>query len=283
VKRSIILLPILILSAVWPGCRRAATPQPAGIPGLPDSLIPSGPLGAAIQRGRALLMATRDSLPSHVGNALRCASCHLDEGRRATGSLVGAYVRYPSYRPRSGIVETIEYRVNDCFKRSMNGVALDPAGNDMRDMVAYLAFLSWGSAPAPPQVNTRLQKWAAFTPDTVAGAALYGATCAKCHGPEGQGTAVAPPLWGSKAYNVGAGMARLRTAAEFIRNNMPFDQPGALTNQQAIDVAAFVSARPRPDYRGKELDWPNGDPPPDVAYPTAAAQRKAHSAPGRSP
>src|SRR5213078_4755788 len=119
-------------------------------PGPPDSLIPSGPLGAAIQRGRALLMATRDSLPRHVGNALRCASCHLDEGRRATGSLVGVYGRYPAYRPRSGIVETIEYRVNDCFKRSLNGGTLDPAGEDMRDIVAYLAFLSWGSAPAPP-------------------------------------------------------------------------------------------------------------------------------------
>jgi len=283
VKRGTIFLSLLILSAVGPGCRRGAAPPQAGIPGPPDSLIPSGPLGAAIQRGRALLMATRDSLPRHVGNALRCASCHLDEGRRATGSLVGVYGRYPAYRPRSGIVETIEYRVNDCFKRSLNGGTLDPAGEDMRDIVAYLAFLSWGSAPAPPQANTRLQKWAAFTPDTVAGAVLYGATCAKCHGPAGEGTAVAPPLWGSKSYNVGAGMARVRTAAEFIRNNMPFDQAGTLTNQQAIDVAAFVSARPRPDYRGKELDWPNGDPPPDVAYATAAAQRKAHSAPGRSP
>ena len=115
------------------------------------------------------------------------------------------------------------------------------------------------------------------------GSALFMDRCAKCHGPAGEGTAVAPPLWGSKSYNVGAGMARVRTAAEFIRNNMPFDQAGTLTNQQAIDVAAFVSARPRPDYRGKELDWPNGDPPPDVAYATAAAQRKAHSAPGRSP
>ena len=270
---------MVLLAACGGGSR---SPQATGL-GPADSLIPPGPLGSAIRRGRALLVATRDSLPGHVGSALRCTSCHLDEGRRPTGSLVGTYGRYPAYRPRSGIVETIEYRVNDCFRRSLNGAALTPAGDDMRDIVAYLAFLSWGSAPAPPQPNTRLQRWAAFTPDTAAGAALYGATCAKCHGPEGQGTAVAPPLWGAKSYNVGAGMARVRTAADFIRNNMPFDQPGTLTDQQAMDVAAFVSARPRPDYRGKELDWPNADPPPDVAYPTTAAQRKAHSAPGRSP
>ena len=60
---------------------RAANPQ-ATLPGPADSLIPDGPLGASIRRGRALLAATRDSLPAHVGNALRCVSCHLDGGRR---------------------------------------------------------------------------------------------------------------------------------------------------------------------------------------------------------
>src|SRR5437870_3573923 len=96
---------VALLGAVILACGRGSDHPPA---------IPDGPLGAAIQRGRALLLATRDSLPAHVGNRLRCASCHLDEGRRATGSLVGAYARYPQYRPRSATVETIEYRVNDC-------------------------------------------------------------------------------------------------------------------------------------------------------------------------
>src|SRR2546428_7661069 len=96
----------------------------------------------------------------------------------------------------------MESRVNACSRRSLNGAALTPAGDDMRDIVAYLAFLSWGSAPSPPQPNTRLQRWAAFTPDTAAGTALYGATCATCHGPEGQAPAVAPALWAAKPYNV---------------------------------------------------------------------------------
>jgi thiosulfate dehydrogenase len=79
-------------------------------------LIPEGPLGLAIRRDRALLAATPDSLPSHVGNRLRCVSCHLDDGRRQTGSWVGVYARYPRYRTRSATVETIEYRINDCFR-----------------------------------------------------------------------------------------------------------------------------------------------------------------------
>jgi thiosulfate dehydrogenase len=215
-----------------------------------------------------LLIATRDSLPGHVGNKLRCTSCHLDEGRRQSGSWIGVFARYPQYRSRSGVVETIEYRVNDCFRRSMNGTALDPEGADMRDIVTYFAFLSHGVTVSPPAASTRLQKWSVFKGDTAAGARVYATSCAKCHGPQGEGTAVAPPVWGPQSYNVGAGMSRVRTAAEFISRNMPFDAPGTLTDQQSFDVAAYVNAHARPDFRGKENDWPNGDPPPDVAYPT---------------
>ena len=136
-----------------------------------------------------MLIATRDSLPTHVGNQLRCTSCHLDEGRRENGTWIGVFARYPQYRARSGVVETIEYRVNDCFRRSMNGTALDAEGTDMRDIVAYFAFLSRGVTVAPPAgANTRLQKWATFTADTAAGARVFAASCAKCHGDVGSMT-----------------------------------------------------------------------------------------------
>src|SRR5207245_8113577 len=166
------------LGAVILACGRGPDHPPA---------LPGGPLGAAIQRGRALLLATRDSLPAHVGNRLRCASCHLDEGRRPTGSLVGAYARYPQYRPRSGTVETIEYRVNDCFRRSLNGTPLASDGGDMRDIVAYLSFLSRHVPIAPgfpPPAPNRLAKLSGFRADTASGARRYGAVCARCHGPD---------------------------------------------------------------------------------------------------
>jgi len=272
-------LGLVAVAALTSGCDRRATPPDGGaraaaLGGPADSLIPDGPLGVAIRRGRALLLATRDSLPGHVGNGLRCVSCHLDAGRRATGSWVGVFARYPQYRARSATVETIEYRVNDCFRRSMNGSALAVDGPDMRDIVAYLWFLSRDVRVAPPQPSNRLAKWGGLTPDTAVGARVFAATCAKCHGPSGEGTAVAPPVWGPQAYNIGAGMARVRTAAAFIRDNMPFDQPGTLSDQQAIDAAAFINAQSRPDYPDKAHDWPHGDAPPDVAYPTLGAPRR---------
>ncbi len=285
--RTAVLL-LLTTLGVTAGCaRRSEAPggaphPPAAVYGPADSLIPDGPLGAAIRRGRALLVATRDSLPFHVGNKLRCVSCHLDEGRRQSGSWVGVYARYPQYRSRSNVVETIEYRVNDCFRRSMNGTAVPTDGPDMRDIVAYLWFLSRDVPIASAQPSARLQKWAAFQADTAAGAAVYAAICAKCHGPDGQGTAVAPPVWGPDSYNIGAGMTRVRTAAAFIKENMPFDQPGTLADQQAFDVAAYVNSRPRPDFPDKWYDWPNADAPPDVAYPTLAGQRRLQGVPAKA-
>ena len=269
---------ILLAVAVGTACRRARGREEAAaaftLGGPPDSTIPAGPLGDAIRRGRALLLATRDSLPKQVGNRLRCTSCHLDGGRRPSGTWVGTYAHYPTYRSRSNTVETIEYRVNDCFRRSMNGRPLATDGRDMRDIVAYFAFLSRDVPMGLTSRSTRLEKWAKLTADTAAGRTEYASVCARCHGPDGGGTQAAPPVWGRASYNVGAGMARVRTAAAFIKDNMPFDQPGSLTDQQAFDVAAYVNARPRPDFPAKIHDWPMGDAPPDVAYETIAARRK---------
>lgn len=222
---------------------------------------------ASAIRGRALLLATRDSLPRNVGNSLRCASCHLDGGlRRDAMPWVGAFARFPQYRARSGKLDLIEDRINDCFRRSMNGRAVDPTGKDMRDIVTYFAFLSSGT---PVGTETEGQGFPRLQPmkgDPARGAAVFVSTCARCHGPTGQGTAIAPPLWGPRSYNQGAGMARINTAASFIHEVMPIDRAQRLTAQQAFDVATYVNTRPRPDFPAKVRDWPHGGKPDDADY-----------------
>ncbi|HEY9514148.1 MAG TPA: c-type cytochrome [Gemmatimonadaceae bacterium] len=254
---------------------RAAEVERVLLPVPSDSQIPAGPLGVSIRRGRALFEATRDSLPAHVGNRLRCLSCHLDGGRRANASpLVGAFLSYPTYNARAGRVYTIEDRINDCFRRSMAGRSLAAESAELRDMISYLAFLSRG-IPAGEEVEGHgIPKIEPLVPDTARGSEIFASTCARCHGASGDGTTVAPPLWGTGSFSIGAGMARLRTAASFIRHNMPYDQPGTLTDQQAFDVAAYINSHPRPDLAGKENDWPNGDEPPDAAYPTRASRKQ---------
>lgn len=239
-----------------------------------DSLIPEGPLGVSIRRGRAILAATRDSLPGHVGNQLRCTSCHFDNGTRANVMpWMGVYGQFPQYRARVGGIQIVEDRINDCFERSMNGKALPHDSPALRDMIAYLAFLSFG-VPVGARVDGQgLPPVKPLPGDTVRGAALYASTCVRCHGANGEG-GVAPPVWGPGSYNIGAGMARVRTAAAFVRVAMPYDTPGILSDQDAFDVATYINTRPRPDFPGKEKDWPKGDPPPDVAYPTSALAGK---------
>ena len=102
-----------------------------------ESEIKDSTVLAAVRRGRALLANTRDSLPRHVGNKLRCVSCHMGDGLKPNEMpYVGVYARFPQYRTRSATVEIIEDRIDDCFERSMNGRALPRDSRAMRDLVA---------------------------------------------------------------------------------------------------------------------------------------------------
>jgi thiosulfate dehydrogenase len=250
------------------------------LPAPLESSLNDDPLSKSVRRGLALVSATRDSLPAHIGSRLRCVSCHLDAGRRAFAMpWVGAYGRFPQYRSRSGAVIRLEERINDCIRRSLNGTALPTDGDDMRDIVAYVSWLSRGVPAGTRLRGTGIDSLVPLAGDTARGRAVYVQECARCHAPDGggllgRGIAIAgAPLWGAGSFNIGSGMARVRVMAAFVHRQMPFDRPGVLTSQQAFDVASFVAAQPRPDYAGKELDWPRGDPPPDVAYPTRAAPR----------
>jgi len=142
----------------------------------------------------------------------------------------------------------------------------------MADIVAYLAFLSTDSGRTGA-AEYRLQHWATFH-GGIRRRALESLrrAAANCHGPGGEGSAGGRRV-GPRSYNIGAGMARVRTAAEFIRRNMPFDQAGTLPTRGFRRRRVREMRIPVPIPR-KEGDWPNGDPPPDVAYPTRAQQKK---------
>jgi thiosulfate dehydrogenase len=231
--------------------------------------VPNDSVGAAVRRGFALLTATRDSLPQFVASNLNCTSCHLEEGRRPTASpFGGVYARYPRYIDRAGAVVPIEDRVNYCFTRSLAGVTLPNASREMQDIVAYFAYVSRGVPVGEGAAMGRIPAMPMGRGDQSRGAAIYQTTCARCHGDDGAGIEKAPALWGPRSFSIGASMARQERAASFVRHNMPFDKPGILSDQEAYDVAAFVTSKPRPDLPGKENDWPLGGAPADVPYGT---------------
>lgn len=241
----------------------------------PDrTTIPDGPRGDAIQRGLRLLEHTSDELPGHVGASMRCTSCHLDGGTTPdAGPWVGIAGVFPEYRERNGKMNTLEERVNDCFERSMNGSPLPVDGPEMGSILAAMTWMSEG-VPVGVSVEGRGFKHLAepLEPNVERGRDVYTTRCAACHGADGQGLhapdgrVLFPPLWGERSFNVGAGMARLDTAAAFVRWKMPLGQGGTLTDQEATDVAAYFTTQPRPDFTRKGEDWPNGGKPRDARY-----------------
>ncbi|OJH42949.1 cytochrome C [Cystobacter ferrugineus] len=239
-----------------------------------ESTLPRGPEGDRIRRGLRLVMLTERELPGYVGNGLRCTSCHLQAGRvRYAAPWVGITGVLPEYRSRSGRMNTLEERINDCFERSMNGKPLPEDGVEMRSIVAYMSWLSQ-NVPKGRSVEGRGFKHITPrpTPDREQGARLYEARCARCHAHEGRGmknpdgSYLIPALGGEQSFNIGAGMARLDTAAAFIRWNMPLLQGGTLTDQEAYDIADYFIHLPRPDFARKHEDWPKGGKPRDARY-----------------
>jgi thiosulfate dehydrogenase len=235
----------------------------------PPSLeaIPNDERGAKIRFGYQLVVNTQEHARGYVGNALNCANCHLDAGRKLHAApFVGLISVYPEYRSRNAKLNTIEDRFDQCFERSLNGRALPPGSREKEALAAYISWLSGGvSVESAKQWRGFLRITPTRKPDPANGRALFAAKCTACHGADGQGTA-APPLWGPKSYNIGAGMARVSLAAAFIKANMPLGQGGTLTDDEAYDLAAFINSQPRPDFPGKVNDWPKGGKPDDTLY-----------------
>lgn len=250
-----------------------------------DSEIPPDSLGASIRRGLALVTNTADSLPAYAPGSISCSNCHLNGGRnRDAAPLTGSHARFPKYLERTGAVIGLADRVNYCFTRSLAGSRLPVESREMQDILAYIAWLSRGvpvgGGDKLPGASG-LPSMPPLTGDHARGSAVYTKWCAACHQPGGEGNrALHPPvpaLWGPKSFSVGASMTRQSKAAAFIWHNMPLGAGKTLTPQQAYDVAAYISAQPRPDSPGKERDWPSGGAPADVPYATAG--RAAHQPP----
>lgn len=247
---------------------------PTDYPGWHDAPLPDGPVGAAIAHGRRILSNAPKYAAAYSGNALTCTNCHLDGGRTpAAAPWVGIWGVFPEYRARNAQVNTLQDRINDCFERSLNGKRM-PA--DAPQMTAILTYMQWLSREVPTGQSVKGRGFLRFEAPQAAsaerGAPLYAEHCVSCHGKNGAGRGVigtaefVPPLWGDKAFNIGAGLARLNTAAAFIKANMPLGNGGSLDDQAAFDIAAYVIKQPRPDFARKKDDWPLGGKPPDARY-----------------
>jgi thiosulfate dehydrogenase len=240
----------------------------------PDSSsIPSSEEGNLIRYGKQLIENTAYYLGpkgtvAAISNGMNCQNCHLNAGLKPFANCFSAVASlYPVYRPRSGIVESIEFRINDCLKRSLNGHAIDSVSKEMRAMVAYLKWVGKDATKGtrPKGANTEELAYLDRAADPIHGKELYVSKCQLCHGINGEGLMKAdsggfiyPPLWGANSYNTAAGLYRLSRFAGFIKNTMPFGatyEKPQLSDAEAWDLAAFVNSQPRPEKTFPH-DWP---------------------------
>ena len=228
----------------------ALAQEPVSKEQIEDKLAEVVKLGEAIVENTT----THPMSEEYVGNALNCTSCHLDNGRHEkAGTFLGTATAYPAWSPRENRVITLEDRVLNCFMRSCNGIR-PPLGSEVSVAVtAYITSLSQGQ---PLRMNSKRPvgpgaiKLLAVKPDQAdinRGASLYHSRCAECHQKDGQGDKDNPPVWGERSYNDGAGLSSVENLAAWLKVAMPLDDTN-LTDQQALDIAAYVNSHKRPHF-----------------------------------
>jgi thiosulfate dehydrogenase len=252
-----------------------------------ESEIPFDSSGDLIRYGKELIVNTSKYLgpngivASGFSNGMNCQNCHINAGRENFANpFSGVKNNYPRYRDRSGRIESTEFRVSECMLRSMNGLPLDSLSLEMRAIVAYVKWVGKDVPKGirPKGMGTQMPEPLKRAADPQKGKTVFINSCQRCHGSNGEGilspdgnSYLYPPLWGDHSYNVSAGMFRLSYLAGFIKNNMPFDEVSwknpKLTDEEAWDVAAYITSQPRPekyfsydwkDISKKPFDYPFG-------------------------
>jgi thiosulfate dehydrogenase len=231
-----------------------AAPERAGFRPPAETAFPDGEYGRIVRLGQQVMLNTRQFAGPYVGNELSCTTCHLDAGRKGDAApLWGAFIHYPAFRTKTGKVDTLAARIQQCFEYSMNGKAPPTDGEIITALQSYAAWLAKGAPVGVPLAGSGFPKLKkpALAADYSRGEKLFAADCALCHGADGQGQRVGtqqpfPPLWGPRSYNWGAGMHQLGNASSFIRHNMPLGKGGSLSEQEAWDIAVFMNSHDRP-------------------------------------
>lgn len=208
-----------------------------------------------VMQGYSILRDTYNQMPDFCGNMMKCTNCHFCAGNTLGGKnggipLVGVTEKYPKYFERSKKTIDLGERIQNCFERSMNGKAPPLDSKEMQAIETYLKWISYEvkGQKSQPWLGLKLIELD-YKPDETQGALIYSQDCASCHMANGEGSQEAPPLWGAKSFNDGAGLANLKPLASFIYYNMPLGIGCSLTKEEAFDVASFILTHPRPHFK----------------------------------
>jgi thiosulfate dehydrogenase len=262
---------------------------------LTDTTLDDSKLSNEIRAGFRIFTNTPQEARRFTPSRVSCNNCHLNGGQRERSlPLVGVAAMFPEYNRRSGRLYTLGDRIVDCFLRSENATGMietagGPGSHDedvetvpsttSKEVLALSAYITWLARGTevgknPPWRGQNVIAASNTLPidqlNPHIGEAIFAERCTSCHGVDGQGVAVGDkkpgPLWGPDSWNDGAGASRVYTLAGIIRYSMPYLDPGSLTDEEAQQLAAFITSKPRPSYPYKAQDYRSEKLPVDSVY-----------------
>ncbi len=252
--------PVVAVDSIW------HAPDTSSISGNPDATL--------IRYGQKLISNTSYYLGpkgtvAQITNGMNCQNCHLQAGTKPFGNNYASVAStYPKFRARSGSIESIYKRVNDCIQRSLNGKAIDSNSKEMQAITAYIKWVGKDVPKKKVPYGSGIKELAYLdrAADTIKGRFVYEQKCLVCHEKNGDGMKdpartgyLYPPLWGEHSYTAGAGMMRISRLAGYAKFNMPYgtNYPNSqLTDEEAWDVASYINSQPRPTH-DISSDWPD--------------------------
>lgn len=166
-------------------------------------------------------------------NIASCAGCHGTEGN----SEVLIYPNLAKQHPEYIAKQLMNFKNKDRVNYTMNQFAGSMTNNDIADMAAYFA----DPTAVANVVSRRVTPAAPITKDVIAGKAKA-ATCAACHGADGNSPiAIYPKLAGQGANYIVKQLQEFKSGVR--KNAVMGPMASALSAQDMLEIASYYAAQ----------------------------------------
>jgi cytochrome c553 len=166
-------------------------------------------------------------------NITSCIGCHGSEGN----SEVLIYPNLANQHPEYIAKQLMSFKNKDRVNYAMNQFAGNMTADDIADMAAYFA----DPAAVANVVSRRIMPAAPITAEVIAGKAKS-ATCAACHGADGNSpVAIYPKLAGQSANYIIKQLQEFKAGTR--KNNVMGPMAAALSEQDMLEIASYYAAQ----------------------------------------
>lgn len=220
----------------------------------------------------------KDGRPSlGRGRIMSCTNCHAQGGTVPyawpffrTLTLFGLHEKGEKGVYFGGLAyhRDARARARDCGRECGGAIMVPDDSHEMDAFIAWLKAVRDGIYPGegllidafktkkdvgkiPGAVTELFAGVLDMKADPKSGARIYASRCKACHGAGGLGKWVDgqgyifPPLAGEGSFSHAGGPLMVPVGASFLHQNMPLRFPRFLSDQDALDVMAYVATLPR--------------------------------------